>query len=521
MSTNKKDIQQTEKVMTKYDLKMQKRAEEKKKDAKTVTIWKFIGVAFVVLLLAFVLSFPARTIYNLKKTVVTIDGEKIGKVEFDYMYNTVKSNYMQQYSAYLSYFGLSEGADLSKTMYSEDLSFQDYFESLAVDQLKQNIGLQKEAAAAGYTHDTTDEWNRFIENAQEQADSSELALSDFLKENYGAYATKSRLQPVVEKTLLLAHFYEEMYESKLPTEEEMESYYQENTANYDAVDYVLTTVNAEMPTEPTELADEGAAVGEDGSYTPSDAEKEAAMDEAKKAADEAEKKVFDEGEEHSRELSSAISYYIKTWLFDDERVEGDTTVIENKTSSLYYVLGFKSRYRIEDPTVDMRIIVTDAGNDAAVLAEWESTEKTEEDFINLVNTFSLDTTTNGGLYTNQDQGTYEGDIKDWLFSADRQKGDVTSFNNGENYSYVIYFVGQGEPAWKASVTSDMMNERMTEYLDGLTENMTVEGDLNYLKVEAAKAQEAEEATEETTEESTEAEETTEETTETEANSDAQ
>ena len=102
MSTNKKDTQQTEKVMTKYDLKMQKRAEEKKKDAKRVAIWKFIGVAFVVLLIAFVLSFPARTIYNLKKTVVTIDGEKIGKVEFDYMYNTVKSNYMQQYSAYLS-----------------------------------------------------------------------------------------------------------------------------------------------------------------------------------------------------------------------------------------------------------------------------------------------------------------------------------------------------------------------------------------------------------------------------------
>ena len=47
-----------------------------------------------------------------------------------------------------------------------------------------------------------------------------------------------------------------------------------------------------------------------------------------------------------------------------------------------------------------------------------------------------------------------------------------------------------------------MNERMTEYMDSLTADMEVEGDLYFLEVEAKKALDAEEA-EETTEESSE------------------
>lgn len=521
MSAIENENQQADKVVTKYDLKKQKRAEAKKKDERAVMIWKAVGIIAAAAVLGFILSFPVRNIINLKKTVVTVDGEKIGTVEFDYMYNTVKNNYFNNYGSYLSYYGLTADSDPATVQYSDKLTFKDYFEQLTVDQIKQNVALGREAAAAGYSFDAEEGWNDFVQSAQEAADEANTNVADLLKSRYGAYATKSRLKPIVKKSLMLSEYYQSVYDSKLPTDEEIESYYSENSSTYDSVDYYLTTVNATLPTEPTELADEGAAVAEDGSYTPNDAEKQAAMDAAKPEADKAADTVMKDGELHTGELSSDTLYSIREWLFDDARVEGDTTVIDNTISSLYYVVGFKARYRSEVPTVNIRAIVTDSDNGTEILTEWEAGDKSEESFISLVERYSLDSA-EGGLYENQNPATYEGDIKDWIFSDERKAGDVSSFYVGEAYTYVVYYLEQAEPVWKLSVRDAIMNTRMTEYLDAAVEGMEVTGNLNYLKVEeeeaAAESEEATEATE-TTEEATETEESeetmgTEETTET-------
>ncbi|MCR4617970.1 MAG: hypothetical protein K5669_07265 [Lachnospiraceae bacterium] len=513
MSDIKKDSQQAEKTMTKYDLKMQKRAEDKKKEAKSLMIWKIVGIILAAAVLGFILSFPVRNIMALKKTVVNIDGEKIGTVEFDYVYNTVKNNYIANYGSYLSYYGLTESTDPSTVMYNDKLTFKDYFEQLTVDQLKQNVALEREAKAAGFSYDATEEWNNFLENAQDAAKKANSNVADYLKSVYGKYATKARLKSVVKGAAEVSEYYESVYDSKLPTDEEIEAYYTENAADYDSVNYYLTSVSATLPTEPTELADEGAAVAEDGTYTPSDAEKEAAMAVAKEEADKAVSTVMTDGTYHENELSSDVVYSIREWLFEDGRANGDTTVIENTATSLYYVVGFDSRFRSEEPTVNIRAIVTDTDNGAEIMAEWEASDKTEEAFETLVKTYSLDST-EGGLYKNQNPETYEGEIKEWIFSADRKKGDVSSFYVGEAYTYVVYYLEQAEPVWKLSVKDAMMNTRMNEYLETIVEGMEVTGDLNYLKVEAEEAA-AESTDAETTEaESNEAESTETESTET-------
>ena len=46
-------------------------------------------------------------------------------------------------------------------------------------------------------------------------------------------------------------------------------------------------------------------------------------------------------------------------------------------------------------------------------------------------------------------------------------------------------MGDGKPLWKANVINAMMNTKMTDYINSITENIKVEGDLNYLKVEAS------------------------------------
>lgn len=51
---------------------------------------------------------------------------------------------------------------------------------------------------------------------------------------------------------------------------------------------------------------------------------------------------------------------VTNWLFDDARVSGDSTVINNGASN-YYVLVFRDRYREEYATVDVRHILVSLG----------------------------------------------------------------------------------------------------------------------------------------------------------------
>ncbi len=494
MSANKDKAQSAEKVMTKYDLKMQKRAEDKRKEEKSLMIWKIVGVVVLAAVIGFIASFPVRRLIAVNRTVVTVDGRKIGQVEFDYMYNTVKTNYMQNYGSYLSYYGLSETTDPSTVMYNDKLSFKEYFEQLAVDQFKENAALQKEANAAGFKYDAGKDWTEFLENAGKSAKASDMNLADYLKNRFGTYATKSNLKPLVERSVTLSEYYQRVYDSKLPSDSEIDAYYDENKSTYDSVDYFISTVNAVMPTEPTELADEGAAVAEDGSYTPSDAEKNAAMEAARADADKAVKDIMTEGTAHTGELSSSVNFYVRDWLFDEARVEGDTTVIENTVSNCYYAVGFSSRYRVEAPTADIRAIVTDTDNGAEIMSEWNATDKTEDSFIELVKRYSIDST-EGGLYENQNPDTYDGELKEWLFSGDRKEGDVANFFVQGTYTYVVYFKGEAEPVWKLSIRDAIMNTRMNEYMDTISEGIEADGDLKYMVVEKeeAAAKEAEDA----------------------------
>ena len=170
VTENKEQKEQTEqKVMTKYDRKVQKRKEEKEKEKKEERISTTVGIVFLVALVCLVASFPIRTYLATHETYVVINGEEVNKVEFDYAYNTSKNNYITQYGSYLSYFGLDTSKDLSTQMYSDTLTWQDYFEQNAVESLKQNKALMAEAKAAGFTYDTTDEYNTFKETIKTSA----------------------------------------------------------------------------------------------------------------------------------------------------------------------------------------------------------------------------------------------------------------------------------------------------------------------------------------------------------------
>ena len=523
VTENKEQKEQTEqKVMTKYDRKVQKRKEEKEKEKKEERISTSVGIVFLVALVCLVASFPIRTYLATHETYVVINGEEVNKVEFDYVYNTSKNNYITQYGSYLSYFGLDTSKDLSTQMYSETLTWQDYFEQNAVESLKQNKALMAEAKAAGFTYDTTDEYNTFKETIKTSAAAAGVSDKEYVRSIYGSYATMGRIEEYVKNDMVMNAYYQKLQADNAPSDDEIQSYYEENKATYDSVDYRLTTIEADLPTEPTELADpveetaadttgstDGTAATDstqDTAYQPSDAEIAKAMEDAKVLADDAEQTVAKDGEAHENEKKSSVNYLISDWLFDDARKAGDTTVITNDNSHCYYVVAFEKRYLDETPSADVRVIIpTEDKTGEEILEEWKNGAATEDSFAELCKKYTQDTSAveNGGLFEQVTKTGMTEELSNWIFDSSRQAGDTVAITVSDT-TYVLYYIGQDQPEWKINIKNTLVSDTMSQHVQDITADVTVEdpkGKLNYLKVQAEEsaAAETETATAETQE----------------------
>ena len=523
VTENKEQKEQTEqKVMTKYDRKVQKRKEEKEKEKKEERISTTVGIVFLVALVCLVASFPIRTYLATHETYVVINGEEVNKVEFDYVYNTSKNNYITQYGSYLSYFGLDTSKDLSTQMYSETLTWKDYFEQNAVESLKQNKALMAEAKAAGFTYDTTDEYNTFKETIKTSAASAGISEKEYVRSIYGSYATMGRIEEYVKNDMVMNAYYQKLQEDNAPSDDEVQSYYEENKATYDSVDYRLTTIEADLPNEPTELADpveetaadttgstDGTAATDstqDTAYQPSDAEIAKAMEDAKVLADDAEQTVAKDGEAHENEKKSSVNYLISDWLFDDARKAGDTTVITNDNSHCYYAVAFEKRYLDETPSADVRVIIpTEDKTGEEILEEWKSGAATEDSFAELCKKYTQDTSAveNGGLFEQVTKTGMTEELSNWIFDNSRQAGDTVAITVSDT-TYVLYYIGQDQPEWKINIKNTLVSDTMSQHMQDITADVTVEdpkGKLNYLKVQAEEsaAAETETATAETQE----------------------
>ena len=523
VTENKEQKEQTEqKVMTKYDRKVQKRKEEKEKEKKEERISTTVGIVFLVALVCLVASFPIRTYLATHETYVVINGEEVNKVEFDYVYNTSKNNYITQYGSYLSYFGLDTSKDLSTQMYSETLTWKDYFEQNAVESLKQNKALMAEAKAAGFTYDTTDEYNTFKETIKTSAAAAGVSDKEYVRSIYGSYATMGRIEEYVKNDMVMNAYYQKLQEDNAPSDDEIQSYYEENKATYDSVDYRLTTIEADLPTEPTELADpveetaadttgttDGTAATDstqDTAYQPSDAEIAKAMEDAKVLADDAEKTVAKDGEAHENEKKSSVNYLISDWLFDDARKAGDTTVITNDNSHCYYAVAFEKRYLDETPSADVRVIIpTEDKTGEEILEEWKNGAATEDSFAELCKKYTQDTSAveNGGLFEQVTKTGMTEELSNWIFDSSRQAGDTVAITVSDT-TYVLYYIGQDQPEWKINIKNTLVSDTMSQHMQDITADVTVEdpkGKLNYLKVQAEEsaAAETETATAETQE----------------------
>ena len=510
MKETKNADQTPEKAMTKYDLKVQRRKEEKERARKSRRRDNIIGIVVVAALLCLVASFPIRNYLTVHGSYVKVNGENVSRVEFDYQYNMAVNNYLSQYGYYLYMMGIDPNSDFTSQMYSDTLTWGDYFQQLAVENMIRNKSLAAKAKEEGFVHDTEEEYGRYMKSVEDAASESGSTVNNYVKQLYGPYATESRVKPYVEEALYVAGYYDELSQRNTPSMEEIQTYYGENKASYDSVDYYVTTIDAELPTEPTELADpveetqEDNADGEDGSgeekaYEPSEAEIEAAMAEAKEKADKAVETVKEDGELRENVRKSSATYLLQDWLFDEARKAGDTTVIEDSGSHRYYVVEFENRYLDETLSVDMRMVRTDAETGQAMLEEWKAGAATEESFAELCDKYNdpANGAAEGGLVEAATSSSMPSDLSSWTQDESRAAGDTVVITpEGSENTYVLYYKGTNEAEWILSIRQTLINQKMSAYVAELTAEGKVDdpkGNLNYLKVQAAAESTAQES----------------------------
>ena len=508
---NRKDMTASGQIAPKTAREAQQRKEERRSNF----VYGLIAAAFAVVVVASVIW--NSNIISRSATAVTVDGRKYNAAQVNFYYRNAYLGFMNQWSYALSYFGLDTSLPLdSQTINetaatfldvdlteNEGMTWKEYFLSEAFEQMASVQNALQQASDANFTYpDSVEEnYQSSLDSLATVARSAGTSVRRYLQATFGATMTEG-----VYKTELLRAMKHDAYatayqEGLSYTAEEIETAYNDDTRSYDFVSYEAVSVNGALETEKDEQgndipAEEGAA--------------EAAKTVAKNAADALAAGVRDGGtlaalsanmdkvsafsnDKDSYENATYTSDEFADWLFDDARKAGDVTVIEN--GDLYYVVQFKSRFRDETKTVDVRhILVSPAEGELEEDAEgydeeqerlkaeakakaeelyqqWQDGAKTEESFAELAEENSDDggSKDNGGLYERVSEGDMVAAFNDWCFDPARQPGDTGIVETDYGY-HIMYYVGDNAYVrWQAQVEDKLKSDAVEEWTEALAD----------------------------------------------------
>ncbi len=347
MSKKPSKTNEQEHKKTKYDLKMEARRKAEKKEKVTATVFRTVCIALLAAIVLTAGYFSVTMIADIvnanNKPYLTVGDHTLSQVEYDYYYNSTISNYLNTYASFLSYMGLDTSVPYDEQQYSEDMTWQEYFEQTTIDQLKQEFALLDEAEKNGFEYDTTDDYNSFIDQAKSAADSDSVSLQAYYKTMFGQYATAKNMKPLIDNTYIANAYYQKLLDDNKPSDDEITSYYNDNKADYDQFAYYSFSFASsdyeDSTTSIDALAEEMKAKVDAGK----DFEtlcKEYAPDSKKDTygAEDGSEASLTQGVTGSTQNSD-----FRSWLTDESRKAGDTVVIKNNDGSTYYVLKFVSR----------------------------------------------------------------------------------------------------------------------------------------------------------------------------------
>lgn len=348
------NTEKKEKVVTKYDKKMERRRIQAEKERIAAKRWKIgllsTGIFLVILLAGFTAGSIVKKQQALKDTYITVGTHELTKLEYDYYYNSTANNYINTYYSYLSYMGLDPTKDFAEQSYNENLTWKDNFDQMTVDSITEMRALTDDAQAQGFEYDVTEDYNTFLENIKSAASQAELSVARYYTASFGTYATQGNVEPFIKEMLYASAYYDHLNETMKPAEEEITSYYEENKNSYDKINYHEFSFRAVLE----EGADEAAAAAVMS-------EQNARADEmirrleagedfetlCEEYADEEQKANYSDAETeyslHTDATYFSVSSQYAEWLYEEERTAGELTKIEDTENHVIYIVRFEER----------------------------------------------------------------------------------------------------------------------------------------------------------------------------------
>ena len=345
-----------EKIVTKYDKKVQKKQEQERRDAKAKKITSIAATVILVIIVAVAGTAAWMNYDKIHNEYIDVDGDKISKIEFDFYYSMTKQNILNQElfsgMTYGSYFASYMGYDTSKSDSSQtyggnsDYTWYDYFANAALSTIKEDKALLKDADKNGFTYN---------------ADAAGSSVKDYYKTVFGENATEKNIKGYLCSYLKAASYQGEIQTKLKPDDAEIASYYEEHKDDYDTVNYRIFDIKAETENDDNSLADakadEMAAKATDESLF----------------ADLCIEYAGDNADTYKSDSNASLKTLVKKssvdgdaadWLFDSTRKTGDVTVVSDSSASKCSVVMFVSRsYDSSNDSTISNAIITEKYNE--------------------------------------------------------------------------------------------------------------------------------------------------------------
>lgn len=354
MKTQKNEGEQQNKPVTRYDQKMEKRQKKAREDARKDRIFNLTVLGVAVLFVAAIVALFATSAINknkvVKDTYIKVGSYDVTKLEYDYYYNMIVTNYLNTYSSILPYMGLDTNADFAQQQYDETMTWKDYFDETTVNQLINVKAMTDDANANGFTAEVDADYSEFQTNMATNAAAAGVSEAQYYKAYFGRYATKQNLESYIKNNLFVEAYYNSLVDRFGPTEEEITDYYNENKNNYDKVSYHSFTFSPDTAADATEeqIAQAAEQLKESAEKM---AERRRAGEDFKalclEYAAEGEKEKYQTADSDASLIENDIYTYASTiyrdWLFDENREPGEVTVVEDESAGVIYVVEFVAR----------------------------------------------------------------------------------------------------------------------------------------------------------------------------------
>ena len=344
--------QNNEKKMTKYDRKLQAKAEAAKRERKKQIITVTVGSAIVLCIIALLILVPLSRRRQDLKEYIRIGDTSVSRLEFNYY----KTNVANTYSQYLSLFGVDASVPLELQMYDEELglTWADFFDQEAAAAIQTTKVLVADAKTKGLKFDVADDYKTFLEGMKSAAKAAGQDYDDFLVSMYGVSASEKTLKPLIQNELIAAAYSKQLTTDMTPTDEEVQAKYDENPDDYDSVDYRVLDFPAGVTEESTEEEIKAAMEASTKSAQEMLDKVNAGEDFETLCATYAREDLRDEfaDTETDRSLTTGVTSSMAPssygeWLFDD-RKEGETTLFTDEENRVCYVIKFEKRYMGEN-----------------------------------------------------------------------------------------------------------------------------------------------------------------------------